>query len=109
MLSPFLPYSFPIPQCDQAIDNFAPGAGRLFWISVNAKSGFHQISVCHSDREKLCFAGPGSALFSFNVMPFGPLNGPACYSALMFLMRQEWQALFREAFLSSLIRKSPPT
>ena len=93
-----LPYSFPIPRCDQAIDNFAPGAGRLFWISVDAKSGFHQISVRYSDREKLCFAGPHSTLFTFNVMPFGPINGPACYSALMYLMRQEWQALFRERF-----------
>ena len=93
-----LPHSFPIPRCDQAVDNFAPGAGRLFWISVDAKSGFHQISVRHSDREKLCFAGPNGLLVTFNVMPFGPLNGPACCSALMCLMRQEWQALFRERF-----------
>ena len=94
-----LPYSVPIPRCDQAIDNFAPGAGHLFWISVDAKSGFHQISVRWSDREKLCFAGPNGLLCTFNVMPFGPINGPACYTALMFLMRQEWQALFKERFL----------
>ncbi|MHA7856433.1 reverse transcriptase family protein, partial [Marinobacter shengliensis] len=93
-----LVYSFPIPRCDEAIDNFAPGAGHLYWISVDCKSGFHQISVRHSDRNKLCFVGPGSILYTFNVMPFGPVNAPACYTVLMFLMRQEWQALFQERF-----------
>ena len=93
-----LVYNFPIPRCDDAIDNFAPGAGRLFWISVDAKSGFHQISVRHSDRHKLCFVGPHSVQCTFNVMPFGPVNAPACYTALMFLLRQEWQALFQSKF-----------
>ena len=93
-----LVYSFPIPRCDEAIDNFAPGAGRLYWISVDAKSGFHQIRVRWADREKLAFAGPNGTLYTFNVMPFGPVNAPACYTVLMFLMRQEWQALFREKF-----------
>jgi len=93
-----LVYSFPIPRCDEALDNFAPGSGRLYWISVDAKSGFHQICVRHCDREKLCFAGPNSTCYTFNVMPFGPVNAPACYTVLMFLMRQEWQGLFREKF-----------
>ena len=93
-----LVYGFPIPRCDEAIDNFAPGGGRLYWISVDAKSGFHQIKVRYCDREKLCFAGPNGILWTFNVMPFGPVNAPACYTVLMFLMRQEWQALFRERF-----------
>ena len=93
-----LVYTFPIPRCDEAIDNFLPGAGRLYWISIDAKSGFHQIAVRRSDRHKLCFAGPQSQLYTFNVMPFGPVNAPACYTALMFILRQEWQALFREKF-----------
>ena len=92
------PFAYPIPRCDEAIDNFGVGAGFLYWISVDAKSGYHQIFVRLQDQEKLAFFLPDDTKETFTVMPFGPKNAPACYTVLMYHMRLEWEALFAERF-----------
>ena len=50
-----LPFEYPIPRCDDAIDDFGEGHGRLHFISLDARSGYHQISVHPADRCKLAF------------------------------------------------------
>ena len=44
-----LPFEYPIPRCDDAIDDFGEGHGRLYFISLDARSGYHQISVHPAD------------------------------------------------------------
>jgi len=92
------PFEFPIPRCDEALDNFAPGAGCLYWISLDAKSSYHQIAVYWLHREKLAFILPDNTKETFDVMPFGPKNAPACYTVLIYTMRAEWTALFVEKY-----------
>ena len=92
------PFEYPIPRNDEALDNFGVGAGKLYWISVDAKSGYHQIAVREKDQDKLAFYLPNDTKETFTVMPFGPKNAPACYTVLMYYMRLEWEALFAEKF-----------
>ena len=42
---------------------------------MDAISGYNQIKVAKSSRPKLAFAGPNNTKYTYNVMPFGPVNG----------------------------------
>ena len=94
------PFTFPIPRCDDALDNFGTRTGTLFWICVDAKAGYHQIAVALDSQEKLAFYLPDGSKVTWTVMPFGPMNAPAVYTCMMFSMRREWTALFEEKFPS---------
>ena len=89
-----LPFEYPIPRCDDAIDDFGEGHGRLHFISLDARSGYHQISVHPADRCKLAFFGPDGKKYTFKVMPFGPRNAPPVYTAMMRQLEDEWESLF---------------
>jgi hypothetical protein len=54
--------------------NSGAGAGILFWISLEAKSGYHQITVRERDQENLAFFLPDNTKVTF---VFGPMNAPA--------------------------------
>ena len=89
------PYLYPIPRCDDTLDNFGDGSGRrLYFISFDAKSGYHQIAVWEPHQCKLSFYGPDFLKYCFGVMPFGPLNAPAVYTAIMQILRTEAYELF---------------
>jgi hypothetical protein len=47
-----------------------------------------------TDQEKLAFFGPDHKKYTFQVMPFGPRNAPAFYTAMMGIFRDEWNALY---------------
>jgi hypothetical protein len=56
----------------------------LFWTSLDATAGYHQIAVrWEEDQEKLAFYLPDGRKVTWLVMPFGPMNAPACFIALM--------------------------
>ena len=67
-----LPFEYPIPRCDDAIDNFGDSVGHLFFISLDNKTGYHQISVRPLDLVKLGFFGPDEKKYTFVVLRFGP-------------------------------------
>ena len=69
-----LPFRMPIPTCAEAIENLGPHHGRLFFITLDAGSGFHQIAVADDTMDKLAFFGPGHMKYTWRVMPFGPIN-----------------------------------
>jgi hypothetical protein len=89
-----LPFEYPIPCCDNAIDNFGNSANRLYFISLDNKTGYHQISVLYCSQEKLAFFGPDHKKYTFTVMPFGPCNAPAFYTAMMGIFQDKWNALY---------------
>ena len=89
-----LPFEYPIPRCNDALDNFGDSLGTLSFISLDARSGYHQISVKPSDREKLAFFGPDGRKWTFNIMPFGVRNGPAFYTSIMRILEMEWETLY---------------
>jgi hypothetical protein len=84
-----LPFEYPIPRCNDAIENFGDSAGRLYIISLDNKTGYHQISVRAIDRPKLAFFAPDGKKYTFGVLPFGPRNGPAYYTAMMTFLQGE--------------------
>ena len=71
------PYESPIPRCDDAITNLGGGSPIIFFISMDAFQGYHQVKVREQDKEKLAFFAPNNRKYTFTVMPFGPMNAPA--------------------------------
>ena len=88
------PFQYPIPRCDDSVTFMGVGSDIIFFISLDARQGYHQISVRHMDREKLAFFAPDDNKYCFNVMPFGPTNAPAFYTAMMKNLKDEWDLLF---------------
>ena len=84
------PFKMPIPTCTEAIENFAPYDGCLYFITLDAGSGFHQITVADDTKDKLAFFGPGHMKYTWRVMPFGPVNAPTVYITLMLRLRSMW-------------------
>ena len=78
------PIAYPIPPCDSAV-NLTFGEGRWMWL-WDAPQGYHQIGVKPASQEKLAFAGPDATKWTYNVMPFGPVNGPATFIAFIHNM-----------------------
>jgi hypothetical protein len=93
-----LPFEYPIPRCDDAIDNFGDSAGRLFFIALDNKTGYHQVLVREKDQEKLAFFGPDDEKYCWPVMPFGPRNAPAFYTCMMRIFKCEWEALYHSRY-----------
>ena len=75
--------------CDDAIAIIDTGSQFIWIISLDARQGYHQVRVRRIDREKLAFFSPCGLKFTFKVMPFGPTNAPAFYSAMMKSMKDE--------------------
>ena len=53
-----LPFEYPIPRCDDAIDDFGDSTGRLFLMSLDNMTGYHQVLVRERDQEITAFFGP---------------------------------------------------
>ena len=86
--------AYPIPRCDAAV-SLAFGDAQWFWL-MDAPQGYHQIRVSNCSREKLAFAGPDAIKYTYNVMPFGPVNGPAIFITFIHDMNATWQLLAKE-------------
>lgn len=87
-----LPFLYPIPCCNDVV-NFIRGI-TLYFISLDARSGYHQVSVKELDQEKLTFFKKTGKKNTWRVMPFRPMNVPAFYTATMCNSIKEWNRLF---------------
>ena len=63
---------------------------KIWIISLDARQGYHQISVQEEDREKLAFFAPDDRKYTFNVLNFGPTNVLPFYTAMMNDFKDEW-------------------
>ncbi|CAC5410709.1 Transposon Ty3-I Gag-Pol polyprotein,Transposon Ty3-G Gag-Pol polyprotein [Mytilus coruscus] len=72
-------YSFPLP----LIDDLLASVGKAkVMTSLDLKSGYYQVKVKESDKEKTAFVCH-KGLFEFNVLPIGLASWPSLFSELV--------------------------
>jgi len=74
--------AYPLPRVDDTFDTLA---GSSWFSTLDLKTGYWQVKVNPSDREKTAFCTQ-QGLFEFNVMPLGLCNAPATFQRLMNLV-----------------------
>ena len=102
-----LSFQFPIHRCEDSIEALGDSCGPVCKVSLDARSGYHQIRVRNCDQEKLAFFTLSGEKKTYNVLPFGPTNDPGYYTAMMQSLRKEWLLLF--ATTKYLVRVTSPT
>ena len=91
------PFEYPIPRCDDSVTIVGVQVGgHMYFISLDAKQGYHQVRVVKVDQEKLAFFAPNGKKYTFTVMPFGPTNAPSFYTCMMNDFQTDWNLLFYE-------------
>ena len=94
--------SYPLP----VIDDILALLGKAkYFTSLDLKSGYWQVLMNESDKEKTAFACH-RGLFKFNVMPFGLSNAPAVFQELMSVVLQGLGD-FAIAYLDDILVFSP--
>ena len=88
------------------IDDILALLGKAkYFTSLDLKSGYWQVLMNESDKEKTAFACH-RGLFEFNVMPFGLSNAPAVFQELMSVVLQGLGD-FAIAYLDDILVFSP--
>ena len=90
--------SFPLPLID---DILALLGKAIYFTSLDLKSGYWQVLMDETDKEKTAFACH-RGLFEFNVMPFGLSNAPAVFQELMSIVLNGCNA-FAIAYLDDIL------
>ena len=83
--------TMPIPRYNSAVGN-SSGNSKYRWL-MDAVSGYNQIRVAKSFRDKLAFAGPNCPKYTYLVMPFGPVNGPIIFIVFIHDLDFTWKTL----------------
>ena len=83
--------AMPIPHCNSAV-GMSCGGSKYKWL-MKAISGYNQIRVVESSRNKLAFAGPNCTKYTYFVMPFGPVNVPVIFIVFIHDMDTTWKSL----------------
>ena len=65
----------------------------MFYWLFDAPQGYHQIQVDPESHVKLAFADTDATKSTYNVMPFGPVNGPSMFIMFIHDMDITWKAL----------------
>ena len=67
-------------------------SGSWIWL-YNTPMGYHQKSATKATQEKLAFQRSDAIKWTYNVMPFGPMNGPATFIAMIHDLESVWKEI----------------
>ena len=71
---------YPVPRIDDTIDALS---GVEWFSTLDLKSGYWQLQLDESSKEKTTASSNGHGLGQFKIMPFGLCNDPATFEQLM--------------------------
>ncbi|CAF4335019.1 unnamed protein product, partial [Rotaria sp. Silwood2] len=72
--------SSPLPNMEETLRKL--GQGYKYFSKLDFKSGFYQIPINETDKEKTAFVTP-FGLYQFNVLPMGLINSPPTFQKVM--------------------------
>ena len=72
--------SYSLPRIEEMFDALS---GARYFTTLDMKSGYHQIEIEGSHKERTAFTVGPLGFFEYNRMPFGLCNSPATYQRLM--------------------------
>jgi hypothetical protein len=90
---------YPLPRIEELLHL---AKQTLYMTTIDLKSGYWQISVRESDRDKTCFTSPFGT-FRFKRMPFGLKNSGATFQRLIDRFRNGLNDIAILAYLDDLI------
>ncbi|GBC05725.1 hypothetical protein RclHR1_00640013 [Rhizophagus clarus] len=78
--------AYPLPRIDELLERYQTAK---WFTSMDLASGFHQVEMEETDKEKTAFICSES-LYEFNVMPFGLRNAPGTFQRMMDKILREY-------------------
>lgn len=90
---------YPIPDINMTIQNL--GKAKIF-STIDLESGFHQILIKESDREKTAFS-INHAKFHFIRMPFGLKNAPSIFQRCVNEILHEFIGKFAYVYIDDVL------
>ena len=72
--------SYSIPRIEEMFDALS---GSKYYSTLDMKSGYHQVEIEESHKERTAFSVGPLGFYEYNRMPFGLCNSPATYQRLM--------------------------
>lgn len=94
---------YPLPRLDDLLHS---AKRTKYMTTLDLKSGYHQVAVRPSDKDKTTFITPFGT-FRYNRMPFGLKNAPATFQRLIDRYRSGLQDIVILAYLDDIIILSP--
>jgi transposase InsO family protein len=91
-------HAYPIPNIDSLLDQLA---NSTVFSTLDLYSGYYQVPVAESDREKTGFI-TSHGLFQFKRMPFGLTNAPATFQSMMEVVLQNFIGKFVSVYIDDV-------
>lgn len=90
---------YPIPDINMTLQNL--GRAKIF-STIDLESGFHQISIQETDREKTAFS-VDHAKYQFKRMPFGLKNAPSIFQRCVNDILHEYIGKFAYVYIDDVL------
>ncbi|KAG1614235.1 hypothetical protein G6F46_007107 [Rhizopus delemar] len=89
---------WPLPSLQHLMEDYL---GSEIFTALDLLKGFNQILVEDDSIPKLTMATPWGC-FSYRVLPFGVVNGPACFSRAIYLAMQNYISSFVSTYIDDI-------
>lgn len=90
---------YPLPRVEDQLDLLA---GNTMFTSLDLASGYYQIPVSESSRDKTAFVTPDGQ-FEYNRMPFGLVNAPSVFQRTIHKILKEAQVKYAIVYMDDVL------